>query len=332
MSPVLDALPAALLAALVLAALAVTMPVTSAREARRAAGWARFRARAGQAGLSPADLEALAAWARIDAPEEPWRALERGADFDRFARAEAARARELPAPARAARVEALDRLRRRLGFAGQPGLARSTHDLRPGDLLELRPDAGERLELRVAVVDADAIVCAPPSGAEARRRPLRGPAWASFGRDGEGTYRFRTRPAPGRALALEHGEFLLLEERRREHRARLDVPPFWVAVERLPDGAALEDPEGVEVAALDASEGGVALLADRDVRRGAELGLDLPLGGGEVLTGLRARVVGRGFREGGGRRAHFLHCAWVDLDPVQRRALARLCARPAAWL
>ena len=39
------------------------------------------------------------------------------------------------------------------------------------------------------------------------------------------------------------------------------------------------------------------------------------------MSDLRARVVGRGYREGGGPRAHFLRCEFVSLDPVQRRAL-----------
>jgi hypothetical protein len=149
-----------------------------------------------------------------------------------------------------------------------------------------------------------------------------GSAWATFTRDGEGSYRFRTSAL--RAGVFAHGDFLLLEERRQDPRVQLDGPSFWVAVERLPDGAAPEDPEGVEVEALDVSRRGLALLADRRVRRGSEIEFDLPLGDsadGPQLRGVRARVINCGFREGGGRRPHFLHCRLVKLPLGQSRVL-----------
>lgn len=319
MPPVLDSLPAMLLPALVLAALAFGMPFTGRREAARRQAWSRFNAAAVQRGLSGLDRELLAAWAREELPDAPYLVLARRRDFDRFARAEVQRL-----GGGAAHLERVAALRRQLGFDGVAGPAQSTHDVRPGERVELRYDDGARADARVVAVD-EAAVTIEPLG-RARALPA-APAWASFSRDGDGTYRFRTAVRPRRSPAgerprheLAHGDFLLREERRRAPRAPLGQAPFWVAVERLPDGFAPDDPEGVEVEALDVSTGGLALLADRDVRRGSELGLDLALGGG-VIRDLRARVLGRGYREGGGRRAHFLHCAFVDLDPVQRRQL-----------
>ncbi|MCO5168602.1 MAG: PilZ domain-containing protein [Planctomycetes bacterium] len=318
---VLDSLPALVLPALVLMALAVGMPFTGRRAAARRQGWRRFHAAATQRGVSGLDRELLAAWAREELPDAPWLVLTRRRDFDRFARAEVQR---LGAGPGAGQLERLAALRRLLAFDGGGGPAQSTHDVRPGERVELRYDDGARADARVVAVD-EAAVTVEPLG---RTRGLpAAPAWAAFSRDGDGTYRFRTAVGPARGPAghrprhaLAHGDFLLREERRRAPRAPVGAPPFWVAVERLPDGFAPDDPEGVEVEVLDVSTGGLALLADRDVRRGSELGLDLPLGG-VLVTGLRARVLGRGYREGGGGRAHFLHCALVDLDPVQRRQL-----------
>ncbi len=328
MTPVvLDTLPALVLPALVLLALALVMPFTGRRAAQRRDAWARFHAAARRLALAGHDRELLAAWAREELPEAPFLVLARRREFDRFARSEAQRR---PGAERLARVRAL---REQLGFATGAGPAQSSHDLREGERVELRYDDGVRLDLRVRAVDEAALLVEPLG--RARPALLRAaPAWAAFGRDGDGTYRFRTHvhPAPGEGAraALAHGDFLLREERRREPRARLEGSTFWVAIERLPDGFAPDDPEGVEVEALDVSSGGLALLADRDVRRGSELGLDLPLGQGVVVRDLRARVVGRGYREGGGRRAHFLHCTFVDLDPVQRRLVDEFVAEHAA--
>ncbi len=312
MTPVvLDTLPALVLPALVLLALALVMPFTGRREASRRDAWARFHAAARRRGLGGADRELLAAWAREQLPEAPFLVLARRREFDRFARSEAQRW-----PGRE-HLERLAALRAQLGFEPGPGPAVSTNDVRVGERLELRYDDGARVDLRVVGVDEAAITVEPLR--RGRAAALRAaPAWAAFGRDGDGTYRFRTTvhaaPGAGPRAALGHGDFLVREERRREPRASLAGVPFWVAVERLPDGFAPDDPEGVEVEALDVSTGGLALLADRDVRRGS----------------LRARVVGRGYREGGGRRAHFLHCAFVDLDPVQRRLLDEYVAEHAA--
>lgn len=321
MPVVLDSLPALVVPALVLIALALRMPFTGKREAARRQAWGRFHLLARQRQLDPLDRDALAAWAREELPEAPFQVLARRRDFDRFARSEVARASSLAGtPVHAAILDRLAALRSQLGFGRAPGLAQSTHDVAPGERLELRHDDGEKLDLRVVSIDEEGLVVEPMGR---RRGVVRGgPAWASFSRDGEGTYRFRSalRPRGAGRLHLAHGDFLVREERRREPRAPVSGRTFWVAVERLPDGFAPDDPEGVEVEPLDVSSGGLALLADRDVRRGSELGVDLPLGD-TVVPGLRARVVGRGYREGGGRRPHFLHCAFIDLDPVQRRAI-----------
>lgn len=315
---VLDTLPALILPAMVLLALAVVMPFTGAREAARRSGWSRFHGLARLRGLSGQDRDLIAAWAREEMPDAPFQALLRRRDFDRFARAEVSRwGAHAGTPAQAAFVARLGALRAQLGFAGTPGPAASSHDVRPDELLELRFDAGPVVLVRALAVDEEGLTVEPRS--RGRSVLPASPAWAVFSREGDGTYRFRTTPL--RRHVLSHGDFLVREERRREPRAPLMADTFWVAVERLPDGFAPDDPEGVEVEALDVSSGGLALLADRDVRRGSELGIDLPLGEGAMVAGLRARVVGRGYREGGGRRAHFLHCAFVDVDPVQQRLL-----------
>jgi len=316
----LDLLPAMLVPALVLIALAVFMPFTGAEEARRRQAWARFESLARIRGLTTAEREALAAWARVNGAEAPHLVLSRRQDFDRFVKSEVARLREVTAdPAgRRAALEGLARLRERLGLGSDGGRPASSHDLEPGDRLAVRSDAGVRRDVRVTAVDEEGIDVEPLDGV---RRPIAGPVWVTFGRgDGTGTYRFRSRPL-GRRRALAHGDFLIHEERRVEPRIPLALPPFWLAVERLPDGAAPEDPEGVEVEVLDVSTGGLGLLADRDVRKGSELSLDLPLGGGIVVRDLTARVLGRGYREGGGRRPHFLHCQLDGLDEPQRRVL-----------
>lgn len=322
----LDTLPALVLPAFVLMALAVAMPFSGRRATARREAWARFQAAAARHGLSGADRDLLAAWAREQLPDAPFLVLVRRREFDRFARSEAQR---WPS---SEHLERLAALRRRLGFDPGPGAAQSTHDLRQAERVELRYDDGARVDVVVRGID-EAGITVEPLG-RARPMALRpAAAWGTFGRDGDGTYRFRTlvHPIPGAGgkARLAHGDFLLREERRRQPRAPLSSEPFWIAVERLPDGYAPDDPEGVEVEALDLSSGGLALLADRDVRRNSELGIDLPLGHGVVVAGLRARVVGRGYREGGGRRAHFLHCKFVDLDPVQRRLIDEYVAEHA---
>lgn len=319
MNPVvLDTLPALMVPAFVLLALAVVMPFTGKRDAARRQGWSRFHGLARLRGLAGPDRDLIAAWAREELPDAPFQALTRRRDFDRFARAEVARwGAHAGTPAHAALLSRLGALRDQLGFRGGPGPATSSHDVRQDELLELRFDAGPVVLVRVLTVDEEGLTVEPHT--RGRNVLPAGTAWASFSRDGDGTYRFRTTPL--RRHVLSHGDFLVREERRREPRAPLVAATFWVSVERLPDGFAPDDPEGVEVEALDVSSGGLALLADRDVRRGSELGIDLPLGDGATVGGLRARVVGRGYREGGGRRAHFLHCAFVDVDPVQQRLL-----------
>jgi hypothetical protein len=317
----IDLLPALVLPALVLIGLVVSLPFAGARAAERKRSWARFEAICRARGVDPQARAALHAWATELLPDEPELVVTRRREFDRFARAEVARlaGRADRGPA----LVALSTLRERLGHRGAPGPAQSSHDLRPGERLELRHDDGARVDARVLAVDEEGIRYEVLAGRGPRGDQGKSPAWAAFGRDGDATYRFRAQPValPGGPLAIAHGDFLVREERRTEPRVPLVEPPFWIAVERLPDGQAPEDPEGVEVEALDVSTGGMALLADRDVRRGSEVGLDLPLGPGRVVTDLRARVVGRGYREGGGPRAHFLRCEFVSLDPVQRRAL-----------
>ena len=317
MFPAWDTIPAALLPALVLAALAVFMPVTGKREARRRAAWARFDALCRIRGLSSAARDALAAWARVSCPDAPHLVLSRRQDFDRFVRSEVQRLSGSLDPAlRRDLLERLHELRVRLGFGPGPGRPISTHDLRPGERLELRSDDGRRLDAVITEVDEEAIGLKVLPGARDARLA---PCWVSFHRE-EGAFRFRTAPLAGRQ-ALAHGEFLIHEERRRDPRVELSMPSFWISVERLPDGAAPEDPEGVEVEIMDLSVGGLALLADRDVRRGSELLIDLPLGGGIVVRGLKARVLGRGYREGGGRFPHFLNCQFFDLADPPRRVL-----------
>jgi hypothetical protein len=325
---VIDLQPTLWLLIFLLICLAAFMPFTGGRAARRKEAWERFDNLARIKGLLGVDRESLARWARVTLPETPHNVLVRRKDFDRFARAEVARMRGLAPPAFAFGIAQLGALRRSLGFDRSAGPAQSTHDLQVGELVDLREDDGERHLLRVLRVDEEGLTLAAVSRV---RRQAFGPGWATFTRDGEGSYRFRTGPV--RAGVFAHGDFLLLEERRSDPRVPLSTETFWVAVERLPDGAAPEDPEGVEVEAIDVSRGGVALLADRRVRRGSELGLDLPLGGadGPMLRGLRARVLGSGFREGGGRRPHFLHCQLVALEEPQRRVLeAFLDARVGA--
>ncbi len=323
MTPI-DLFPAMVLPALVLLALVISLPFAGARAAERRRSWARFEALLRARDVEAADRAALHAWATEVLPEEPDLVVTRRREFDRFARAEVARLQGRAD--REAALVALSDLREQLGHRGAPGPAQSSHDLRPGERLELRHDDGARVDARVLSIDEEGIRYEVLAGRGPRGDQGRSPAWAAFGRDGDATYRFRALPvalhgsSPG-VLAISHGDFLVREERRTEPRVPLVEPPFWIAVERLPDGQAPDDPEGVEVEALDVSTGGMALLADRDVRRGSEVGLDLPLGPDRVVADLRARVVGRGYREGGGPRAHFLRCEFVSLDPVQRRAL-----------
>ncbi len=325
-----DLLPALLLPAFVLIVFALVMPVTGARAARREASWARFDALCRVRGLSSPEREALAGWARVTIPEKPYDVLVRRKDFDRFARTEAARLRSAGPAAHAEHLEQLGRLRERLGFGRRGGPPQSSHDLAPGDRLSLRLDDGERIDLQALGIDEAGIQA---RFLDAPRREL-GPGWAIFARDGEGTYRFRTEARrSARGLLLTHGRFLVREERRQDARVTVRSEPFWGAVERLPDGAAPEDPEGVELEVIDVSAGGAAFLADRAVRRGARLWLDLPLGdgdGGPRIRGVRADVLGAGFREGGGRRPYFVHCAFTSLEPIQRRVLEAYVASRTA--
>ena len=319
MFPTWDLFPATLLPALFLIALAVFMPLTGRREARRRAAWARFDALCRIRGLESADRDPLAAWARVSCPEAPHLVLSRRQDFERFVRSEVQRLGPpgLDSAPRQAFLDRLRALRQRLGFVPVSERAFSSHDLRPGERLDVRFDDGRRLDAVVSEVDEEGIgLRLLPGTREGRLAP----AWISFHREREGAFRFRAAPLPGR-LAFSHGEFLIHEERRRDPRVELALPPFWISVEQLPDGAAPEDPEGVEVEILDLSAGGVALLADRDVRRGSEVGIDLPLGEGIVVRGLRARVLGRGYREGGGRLPHFLHCQFLGLGEPSRKVL-----------
>ncbi|RMG17567.1 MAG: PilZ domain-containing protein [Planctomycetota bacterium] len=321
--PPIDLQPTLWLLIFVLVCLAFAMPVTGGRARRRREGWARFDRVVRRRNVLPVDREALARWARIACPDAPDQVVTRRKTFDRYARGEVARLRGLPADEFAFRLAALGALRRSLGFEGRDGPAQSTHDLRPGELLDLRSDDGEQWLLRVTRCDEEGVHVAPITARRTSSPLPARPGWASFSREGEGAYRFRTRLVrPG---VLDHGEFLVLEERRLAARVALSSTPFWVAVERLPDGEAPEDPEGVEVETVDVSTGGVALLADRRVRRGSELSLDLPLGTGtdaELVSGLRARVLACGYREGGGRRPHFIHCAFVRPSSEQVAALA----------
>lgn len=309
MFPVHDLLPALLLAAAVLASLATFMALNGSEARRRRVAWDRFRALVRIRGVSAPLRDALNTWARVHCPATPHLVLSRRQDFDRFARSEAQRQRH---DAHAQR--ALAELRGRLGFKASSARPRSSHDLAPGERLTLRCDSGPTLDLRVTGVDELGIEVAMLRG---RARLDRG--WASFSREGEGSYRFRTEPDGQRFLT--HGTFLIEDERRREPRIELHRPPFWLAVERLPDGQAPDDPEGVEVEVLDLSASGVAFLSDRQVRRGSELDFDLPLGEDLKIRGLKAQVLAHGYRQQGGRRPHFLHCRFLGLTEPQRKVL-----------
>ena len=309
MFPVHDLLPGLLLCAAVLACLATFMALNGSEARRRRVAWDRFRALIRIRGVSVPLRDALYTWARVHCPATPHLVLSRRQDFDRFARTEAQRQRHDPSA-----QQALTELRVRLGFKATSARPRSTHDLAPGERLSLRTDSGQTHDLRVTAVDELGIEVAMLRG---RARLERG--WASFSREGEGSYRFRTHPEGSRFLA--HGTFLIEDERRREPRVELHRPPFWLAVEQLPDGNAPDDPEGVEVEVLDLSASGVAFLSDRQVRRGSELGLDLPLGEDLKIRNLRAQVLAHGYRQQGGPRPHFLHCRFVDLAEAQRKVL-----------
>jgi hypothetical protein len=316
-----DAFPAMVVPALILLALAFFMNVTGPREARRRHAWDRFESLIRIRGVSRRDRESMADWARVSCPDAPHLVLCRRRDFDSFSRSELQRLRSLGGlggDAYGLEVERVGALRRRLGFGPRPHNPQSSHDLRQQERVELVLDDGRRLDLQVTSVDEEAFQLKVLRG-PARDRRL-GPGWASFSREGEGTYRFRTAPLPHRA-GLGHGDFLIHEERRRDPRVALVQPPFWLSVERLPDGAAPEDPEGVEVELIDVSVGGLALLADRQVRKGSELEIDLPLGAGLAVPGLRARVLSQGFREGGGERPYFLHCQFVGIETSQEEVL-----------
>ena len=314
-----DFYPVILLAALVLLTQALFMNVTGAREARRRSAWERFESLVRIRGVSPVDRESMAQWARVNCVEAPHLVLSRRRDFDRFSRQELQRHRGLGGGTTymADQVARIGELRRRLGFGPRPNHPQSSHDLRAQELIELVLDDGRRLEALVTRVDEEGFALEVQRGARDRRL---GPLWVSFSRPGQGTYRFRSRPLRYRE-ALVHGDFLIHEERRRDPRIQLVQPPFWISVEQLPDGLAPDDPEGVEVELLDVSLGGVALLADRQVRKGSELGIDLPLGAGLQVPGLRARVLSQGFREGGGERPYFLHCQFSPLADAQSQVL-----------
>lgn len=312
----IDVLPALLLPAFVLLALAVFMPITGARAVRRREAWARFESVARIRGIAGAERAALARWAQLSSPNNPHYVIVRRKDFDRFSRSEVQRLRGLGAEAFALGVEALGRLREKLGFAHATGTAQSSHDLTPGEQLVIRHDDGRRASMCVVGVDEEGV------HVDSSSLQRLGAGWATFARDGQGHYRFRTSGL--RKGVLSHGTFLVHEERRRDPRVRLRAEPFWIAVERLPDGAAPEDPEGVEVEVLDVSTGGVALLADRVVRKGSEVWMDLPLGNGPEspkVRGVRARVLGHGYREGGGQRPHFINCSFLDMADPPRRVL-----------
>ena len=96
----------------------------------------------------------------------------------------------------------------------------------------LRLDDSERLTLIVAGIDEEGVHV--DHEWTTRTRSRLGPGWATFARDGEGYYRFRTSPLGETVLA--HGTFLVHEERRRDPRVNVAGDPFWIAVERLPDG------------------------------------------------------------------------------------------------
>ncbi|HBP19131.1 MAG TPA: hypothetical protein DEA08_15255 [Planctomycetes bacterium] len=321
-----DILPLNLLLLGLLVALGVVMPFTGARAARRREAWNRFDAIARIRNVPARERDAMERWARVSCRRAPHLVLVRRKDFDRFTRSEVSRYRGVSSDDYQAHLERLSALRELLGFGPGNGPAQGSHDLYPGEVLVLRRDDGRKVNVVVDGVDEAGI------HVEVERSSLLegvglGPGWATFSREGEGYYRFRTTPlvaSQAGAGVLAHGDFLVHDERRRDPRANVDADPFWIAVEVLPDGAAPEDPEGVEVAVVDVSVGGVALLADREVRRGSELWVDLPLGRGRDsarVRGLRAKVLNHAFREGGGPRPHFLHCRWIELPEAPRKVL-----------
>jgi len=318
---VLDLAPLQVLLLILLIALGLVMPFTGGRAARRNEAWARFDALARIRGVSSVDRGTMERWARVSCARSPHLVLVRRKDFDRFARSEAQRFRGLAPETYQPELERLAALREQLGFGIGPGGAQSSHDIVPGELLVLRQDGREPVTLIVEGVDEEGIHVSLEGRARVSLERL-GAGWATFSRESEGHYRFRT--APLRKALLSHGDFLVHEERRRDLRVTVETPPFWIAVDRLPDGAAPEDPEGVQVEIVDLSVGGVAFLADREVRRGSALWLDLPLGEGPVsprVRALRAEVLNSGFREGGGRRPHFLHCRWIDIPDAPRKVI-----------
>ncbi|MBL4847720.1 MAG: PilZ domain-containing protein [Planctomycetes bacterium] len=300
---------------------ALVMPFTGGRAARRAEAWSRFDALARIRGVSSEDRGHMEAWARVSCARSPHLVLVRRKDFDRFARSEAQKFRGLPPDTYQPELERLAALREQLGFGLGSGGAQSTHDVVPGELIVLRQDGGEAVTLIVDGVDEEGLHVTLEGRAKVSlERIVAG--WATFSRDSEGHYRFRTTPV--RRGLLAHGDFLVHEERRRDLRVTVDADAFWVAVDRLPDGAAPEDPEGVQVEIVDLSVGGLALLADREVRRGSALWLDLPLGDGPSsprVRALRAEVLNHGYREGGGRRPHFLHCRWIEMPDAPRKVI-----------
>ena len=326
--------PLEFFALLVLTTLGLGMPFTGGRAARRREAWARFDSLARIRGVSARDRGSMERWARVSCPHSPHLVLVRRKDFDRFARSEAQRYRGLPPEAYQPELERLGYLREQLGFGLGPGDAQSTHDIVPGELLQLRQDVGDPVTLIVDGVDEEGIHVSLEGRSRVSLERI-GLSWATFSRESEGHYRFRTFPL--RRGLLAHGDFLVHEERRRDPRVAVEAPPFWVAVDRLPDGAAPEDPEGVEVELLDLSTGGAAFLSDREVRRGSYLWLDLPLGEGPSspkVRALRAEVLTHGYREGGGRRPHFLHCRWIEIPEAPRKVieafvLARIESSPA---
>jgi hypothetical protein len=318
---VVDLGPLQLLLLVLLLLLALVMPFTGGRAARRNEAWARFDSLARIRSVSSEDRGAMERWARVSCARSPHLVLVRRKDFDRFARSEAQRYRGLPPGSYQPELERLAGLREQLGFGLGHGGAQSTHDVVPGELITLRQDAGKAVTLIVEGVDEEGLHVTLEGRAKISLERI-GAGWATFSRDAEGHYRFRTTPL--RRGLLSHGDFLVHEERRRDLRVTVEADAFWVAVDRLPDGAAPEDPEGVQVEIVDLSVGGVALLADREVRRGSALWLDLPLGDGPSsprVRALRAEVLNHGYREGGGRRPHFLHCRWIEIPSAPRKVI-----------
>jgi hypothetical protein len=178
--------------------------------------------------------------------------------------------------------------------------------------------------LVVAWVDEEAIELAPLDADPAEKAFYEAVAagrgcWATFGRPGETTYRFRSRllarpDVPLPSLVLGHGDFLVKEERRKTPRV---VHKFPVSI-RLEAG---EGGPGRVLAAdtLDLSWGGIGLSVAGDVPRGSLLAVDLPLDSPQDVIPVTVKVLASSGQEGG--RGCVLNTQFATVSPAARTRL-----------